>query len=61
MLVDESISSNYYVDHHVLVTVLQVSQHGGFIQEGQVGHVLGLVELGRIHLLGFILLHGDLQ
>ena len=48
------------VDHHGEVAVLQVHQHGGLIEEGQVGHVLGLGVLGRVHLLDFLLLAGDL-
>lgn len=46
-----------YVDPHVDVSAAQVLQDTGLIQEGEVGHVAGLVELWRVHLLNIILLH----
>jgi hypothetical protein len=33
------------------VSGLQVVQHGGLVEVGQVGHVLALFELGRVDLL----------
>ncbi len=49
-----------YIDIPGLVTVLQVSQDGSFIQVGQVGHIVKQQVLVRIHLLNFVLLYVDL-
>ena len=38
------------VDHLGLVASLQVPEDGGVIEEGQVDHVLALLELGRVDL-----------
>lgn len=43
-----------HVDQSRVVSVLDVVQHRGFIQARQLGHVLHLVELGRIHLLDVV-------
>lgn len=48
-----------YIDSHVHISGAEVFQHTGLIQEGQVGHVICLIELGWIHLLNVILLYGD--
>ena len=47
-----------HVDHTGAVTALQVVQHRGLIEVSHVGHVLDLLELGRVHLLDVILLEG---
>ena len=39
-----------HVNHLGLVTRFQVPQHRGLVEVGQVGHVLALFELGRVHL-----------
>ena len=44
------ISADTYVDHFGLVARLEVPQHRRLVQVGQVGHVLALFELGRVHL-----------
>lgn len=36
-------------------------KHRGVVEEGQVGHVFGLLELWRVHLLDKLLLEGDLE
>ena len=46
-----------YVDEHAHVSCAQVVQDGGFVEVGQVGHVLVHEELGRVHLLNVVLLH----
>lgn len=48
-----------YIDPHVAVTLPQVVQDAGLVQEGHVGHVADLVELRWVHLLDIILLHGE--
>ena len=42
------------VDHLGLVAGLQVPEDGGVVEEGQVHHVLALLELGRVHLRKFV-------
>ena len=37
-----------HVDHPRCVTLFEVEQHGGLVEEGQHGHVLDLVKLGRV-------------
>jgi len=46
-----------HVDVAASVARTQVVQHGSLVQVGQVGHVLNLLELGRIHLLNRIFLN----
>jgi len=50
-----------HVDQHLTVTTSQVVQHAGVVQEGQVGHILGALKLGRIHLLGEIFFQSHLK
>lgn len=38
------------VDRVAAVAETKVVHHGGFVEEGQVCHVLDAVELGRVHL-----------
>ncbi|GMR36121.1 hypothetical protein PMAYCL1PPCAC_06316, partial [Pristionchus mayeri] len=45
------------VDEHGCVTSSEIVQHRGVVEEGEVGPVLGLLELGRVHLLEEVLLH----
>lgn len=45
-----------YVDQLVVVSLFQVVQYRGVVQVGQVGHVLGLLILGRVHLAHLLLL-----
>ena len=40
-----------HVDELGVVALLQVVQHRSVVQVGQVGHVLALLKLGRVHLL----------
>lgn len=47
-----------YVDEHGSVSGTQVPQDGRIVEEGQVGHVFGLLELRRVHFLELILLQG---
>merc|ERR1712223_2278739 len=48
------------VDHLGLVASLQVPEDGGIVEEGQVDHVLALLELGRVHPAHLGLLVGEL-
>lgn len=48
-----------YIDPHADVAAAQVFQDAGLVEEGEVGHVAGLVELWRVHLLNVTHLHGD--
>ena len=45
-----------YVDQLMVVTLLQVVEDWRIVQVGQVGHILSLLILGRVHLLQCILL-----
>lgn len=45
-----------YVDELVVVTLLEIVKDGGVVEVGQVGHVLGFLILGRVHLLQLVLL-----
>jgi hypothetical protein len=38
-----------YVDEFALVSALEVPENGGVVEIGEVGHVLALFKLGRIH------------
>ena len=44
------------IDEELDVSRAQVVEDGGFVEVGQVGHVLVHVELGRVHLLDVVLL-----
>ena len=48
------------MDHLRLVTGLQVPEDRGVVEEGQVDHVLALLELGRIHPAYLTCLQGEL-
>lgn len=48
-----------YIDQAGVVSVLDVVQHGRLVQTGELGHVLDLVEFGRVHLLDVVLEHED--
>ena len=48
-------SRSAYVDESGVVSLLDVVEDGGLVEAGQVGHVLDLVELGRVHLLDVVL------
>ena len=37
------------MDHLALVPGLQVPEHRGIVEEGQVDHVFALLKLGRVH------------
>ena len=43
-----------YIDELGLVSGPEVVQDGGLVEVGQVGHVLALLKLGRVHLLYLI-------
>lgn len=43
-----------------VVSVLDVVQNGGLVEAREVGHVLDLVELGRVHLLDVVEAHDHL-
>lgn len=45
-----------YVDELGVVTLLQVVENRSIVEVGQIGHVLGFLILGRVHLLQLILL-----
>lgn len=49
-----------HVDESGVVSVLQVVQHRGLVQAGQLRHVLHLVEFGWVHLLNVILVYRHL-
>ena len=44
-----------YINKAREVPLADVVQHGGFVQAGELSHVLHLAELGRVHLLDVIL------
>ena len=44
-----------YINKTRVVSVLDVVEDGGLVEAGQVGHILNLVELGRVHLLHVVL------
>ena len=48
------------MDHLGLVASLQVPEDGGVVEEGQVDHVLALLELGRVHPADELGLHLEL-
>ena len=50
---------NAYINQPSLVTRSQVVQNGGVVQVGQVGHIVALLVLRRIHLLYGTLFHSD--
>lgn len=45
-----------YVDELGVVTLLQVVEDRSIVEVGQIGHVLGFLILGRVHLLQLVLL-----
>merc|ERR1719266_2725969 len=48
------------VDHLALVTGLEIPEDGSIVEEGQVDHVLALLELGRVDLAYLSSLQGEL-
>lgn len=50
-----------HVDESGVVPLLQVMQHGGLVQAGELRHVLHLAELGWVHLLNVVLVHLHLR
>jgi hypothetical protein len=42
------------IDESGEISFFDVVQHGGFVKTSEVGHILLLVKLGRIHLLDII-------
>ena len=48
------------MDHLGLVASLQVPEDGGVVEEGQVDHVLALLELGRVDATDLSSLEGEL-
>ena len=44
-----------YINESRVVSLLDVVEDGGLVEAGEVGHVLLLVVLGRVHLLHVIL------
>lgn len=54
------VSTQTYIDEPRVVSLLEVVQHRGLVQAGELRHVLHLTELGWVHLLDVILVHGDL-
>ena len=49
------------MDHLGLVASLQVPEDGGIVEEGQVDHVLALLELRRVHPADLFLQVGHLE
>jgi hypothetical protein len=47
-----------YIDEPRVVSLLDVVEDGGLVEAGEVGHVLLLVILGRVHLL-HVILHAE--
>ena len=39
-----------YVDEPLNISLLEIEEHGGVVEVGQVGHVLTAVVLRRVHL-----------
>lgn len=50
-----------YVDKHVTIACAQVEQHRRVVEMREIAHVLGLKELGRVHLLQLVALECALQ
>lgn len=38
-----------YIDQICLVSHVEIMDHRGFVQVSELGHIVGLVELGRVH------------
>ncbi|GMR58681.1 hypothetical protein PMAYCL1PPCAC_28876, partial [Pristionchus mayeri] len=53
---DDAEETRIRVDHHGVVSLSQIVQHTRVIQEGEVGHILSLLELRWVHLLRVVLL-----
>lgn len=49
-----------HIDQAGEVSLTQVVQDGGFVEEGEGGHVLHLAEFGRVHLLDVVFVHRHL-
>lgn len=49
-----------HIDQAGEVSLPQVVQDRGFVEEGEGGHVLHLAELGRVHLLDLVFVHRHL-
>ena len=49
-----------YINQFVFVTCFQIVKHTGIVQVCQVGHILSLLILGRIHLLQQVFFHRSL-
>ena len=49
-LLEKIANKNTYIDEFGLVAGAEVVQHAGLVEVGQVGHVLTLLVLGRVHL-----------
>lgn len=53
-------SRETYINKAGVVPLAEIVQHGGFVQAGELGHVLHLAELRRVHLLDVILVQRHL-
>lgn len=49
-----------YIDELMIISLLQIVEYGGIVEVCQVGHILGLLVLGRVHLGHLLLLEGFL-
>lgn len=45
-----------YIDELMIISLLQIVQYGGVVEVCQVGHILGLLVLGGVHLRHLFLL-----
>lgn len=54
-------STHTHIDESRVVSLLEVVQHRGLIQAGELRHVFHLVELGWVHLLNVILVYFHLR
>ena len=55
------VSTQTHIDESRVVSLLEVVQHRGLVQAGELRHVLHLTELGWIHLLNIILVYLHLK
>lgn len=53
--INTGIHTQTHIDESGVVSILEVVQHRGLVQAGELRHVLHLVELGWVHLLNVIL------
>lgn len=46
-----------YIDEARVVSAVEVVEYASLVEERELGHILNLLELGRVHLLHIVLVH----